>query len=72
MRIVVSGQEKNLDRAVTISTLLQELQVLMPDMVSVSVNGNFVPREEYGTRATAEGDEIEFLYFMGGGAVGVY
>jgi sulfur carrier protein len=37
-------------------------------MVSVQVNEEFVDREEFATLQLNEGDEVDFLYFMGGGA----
>jgi sulfur carrier protein len=37
-------------------------------MVSIQLNGNFVVREKYTTTQLKEGDEIDFLYFMGGGS----
>ena len=34
----------------------------------VQVNEEFVDREEFATLQLNEGDEVDFLYFMGGGA----
>jgi sulfur carrier protein len=39
----------------------------MPEAVSVQLNGNFVKRENFSTTHLKENDEVEFLYFMGGG-----
>ena len=47
--------------------LLELENVEMPEYVSVSINEEFVQREDFGTRTVSDGDEIEFLYFMGGG-----
>lgn len=52
---------------VTVSELIKAEGVEQPDMVSVQVNGDFLTRDEYVTKTLAEGDEIDFLYFMGGG-----
>jgi sulfur carrier protein len=46
---------------------LIKLNKVQPDMVSVQINGTFVPRDRYETTALQEGDEVDFLYFMGGG-----
>ncbi|KKL73906.1 hypothetical protein LCGC14_2070200 [marine sediment metagenome] len=43
------------------------MNVKMPEMVSVEVNGTIVPRPEFDATSLAENDKIEFLYFMGGG-----
>ena len=37
-------------------------------MVSVQLNGEFVAKENFGGTALKEGDAVDFLYFMGGGA----
>ncbi|MDR1865803.1 MAG: sulfur carrier protein ThiS [Bacteroidales bacterium] len=38
-----------------------------PEMVSAQLNGEFVAREQYDAIAIREGDEVDILYFMGGG-----
>jgi len=42
-------------------------KVEQPDMVSVQLNGEFVPRDRFAATVFQDGDEIDFLYFMGGG-----
>jgi sulfur carrier protein len=32
------------------------------------LNGEFVERANYGNASLKENDEVDFLYFMGGGA----
>ena len=39
-----------------------------PDYVTVTVNDDFVERDDFETTKLNEGDAVEFLYFMGGGA----
>ena len=39
-----------------------------PQYVTVTVNDEFVDRAAFDTTALKEADEVEFLYFMGGGA----
>ena len=43
-------------------------KVLQPDMVSVQLNEEFADRDEWEKIQLKEGDKIDFLYFMGGGA----
>ena len=47
--------------------LLEQENVEMPEYVSVSINEEFVKREDFDKRIVEDGDEMEFLYFMGGG-----
>lgn len=69
MKIKVNGKEQTFDGAqVSVAELLKICKVSQPDMVSVQLNGAFLKREDYGATAVREGDEIDFLYFMGGGA----
>lgn len=72
MKIQVNGNDVTLDTAPTIQELLVLQKAEMPDYVSVQVNDDFVPRAEFGTRHVADGDTVEFLYFMGGGQCEVH
>jgi sulfur carrier protein len=69
MNLVVNGKQTNTNDGLTVSQLLVEQSVKMPQMVSVEVNGQILKRSEYDQRALADGDKVEFLYFMGGGNV---
>jgi len=66
MRIKVNGKEEEIKDG-TILDLLRTKEI-QPSMVSVELNSKILDREEYATARIQEGDEIEFLYFMGGGA----
>ena len=39
----------------------------MPEYVSVSINEEFVESDKKESTVLKEGDNVEFLYFMGGG-----
>ncbi len=68
MKLKVNGEEKSIEQEkVTVTELLDINEVEMPDMVSVQLNGEFVNRENYPSTSVNEGDEVDFLYFMGGG-----
>lgn len=68
MKFKVNGEEKSIEQEkVTVTELLGISEVEMPDMVSVQLNGEFVNRENYPSTSVNEGDEVDFLYFMGGG-----
>ncbi len=68
MKLIVNGEEKffNIEK-LNISELLKLSDVKNPDVVSVQVNGRFFSKEQYVTTLLNEGDEVEFLYFIGGG-----
>ena len=69
MIIKVNGESQTTDVApLTVAALLSRNSVQQPELVTVQRNGEFIEHEEYATTLLADGDEIDFLYFMGGGA----
>ena len=64
-KIIVNGEDQEVQLPVTVSELIKLNDVLQPEMVSVQVNEEFVEREDYDTTQLNEGDSIDFLYFMG-------
>jgi len=68
MKLTVNGKEQCVDQdPISVTDLLKICAVDQPDMVSVQHNGEFVNREDFGNTPVKDGDEIDFLYFMGGG-----
>ena len=67
MKIIVNGQETEYSDSLTISELLIEQKVKMPEMVSVELNGEILRRNKFDQTALNKNDKVEFLYFMGGG-----
>lgn len=68
MEIILNGEAKSLEGdRLSVSELLKKMNVQMPEMVSVELNGEFLEREQYETSVVSDGDKVEFLYFMGGG-----
>ena len=67
MFIMVAGNRKEVKEGLTLSELMELEQVEMPDYVTVSVNDEFVEADARVATILKEDDQIEFLYFMGGG-----
>jgi len=67
-KIRVNGKEQEIEVPVSLIDLIKKNNVEQPEMVSVQLNGEFVLRENYGLVKVHEGDEVDFLYFMGGGS----
>ncbi len=67
MQIKVNGASQEIEAGLNIAGLLVRNQVEQPDMVSVQLNGEFVLRDRAAATVLKEGDEVDFLYFMGGG-----
>ena len=68
MKLIINGDAKEIKDGVSLPELLMIENVEQPDMVSVQLNDEFVRQEEHKNVVLKEGDEINFLYFMGGGA----
>ncbi len=68
MKITVGGEKKDVTDDITVAALIEQEQVETPQYVTVSVNEEFIKSGTFETHVLKEGDEIEFLYFMGGGA----
>jgi sulfur carrier protein len=67
-KISVNGREQEVEVPILLIDLIKKNNVEQPDMVSVQINGEFVLRENYTTTQINDGDEVDFLYFMGGGS----
>ena len=67
-KIYVNGDAQEVSLPLNVSELIKQSDVQQPDMVSVQVNEEFAEREDWEKIQLKEGDKIDFLYFMGGGA----
>lgn len=70
MKIVVSGKAVEVEDALTVLQLMDQLAVETPQYVTVAVNNAFLPLASYESAVLREGDAVEFLYYMGGGCDG--
>ena len=69
MTITVAGNQKEYEDGLKLTALIEKEEVENPEYVTVTINDNFVERESFGDTVLKDGDTVEFLYFMGGGAV---
>ena len=68
-KIYVNGDVQEVSLPLNVSELIQQQNVLQPEMVSVQVNEEFAEREDWESIQLKEGDKVDFLYFMGGGTL---
>jgi sulfur carrier protein len=69
MQITVNGEKNELKEIeVNLLELLELRKVESPEMVAVQLNGEFVEMDNYPSTYLKSGDDIEFLFFMGGGS----
>lgn len=68
MRIIVNGKADEWDgTAISIADILIKNNVKKLEMVSVQLNEKFINQDQFTTTNAKENDEIDFIYFMGGG-----
>jgi sulfur carrier protein len=69
IRITANGKTLELSGELSVTQLLTEVQVEMPEYVSVQLNDEMILRADFDKTLVKEGAVVEFLYFMGGGSL---
>jgi thiamine biosynthesis protein ThiS len=67
MLLTINGEARSFETALTIAALLDQLN-LKQDRVAVEYNRTLLPRTEWAATSLAEGDTLEIVQFVGGGA----
>jgi thiamine biosynthesis protein ThiS len=67
VRIILNGEEREIPSGLTILDLLEHLK-LNPERVAIERNREVVPRAMWATVEICEGDRLEIVHFVGGGA----
>jgi thiazole synthase len=67
MRLTVNGEERVADAPLSLTQLLDDIG-LDTGKVAVERNLEIVPRSSYDATALADGDRLEIVHFIGGGA----
>ena len=65
--IKVNGESQEVVLPMTVEELIKNNNEENPELVSVQVNEEFLDRNDYARRQVKDGDEVDFLFFMGGG-----
>ncbi|HCL81568.1 MAG TPA: thiamine biosynthesis protein ThiS [Nitrospiraceae bacterium] len=66
MRLKVNGEDREFNGK-TVLELLQELEII-PERVAVEVNLKVIKRADFENHPLNDGDRVEIVYFVGGGA----
>ena len=67
----VAGNKKEVADGLKLTELFTLENVETPEYVTVSLNEEFVPSDKVAETVLKDGDNVEFLYFMGGGSYGI-
>ena len=69
MIITVAGEKKEVKDGITVAELIVQENVETPEYVTVTINDEFIEKEQFESTVIKETDNVEFLYFMGGGSL---
>ena len=72
MQITVGGQNKNYPDGITLLQLTEKEKIENPIYATAVVNEDYVRFDDFASVVLADGDTVEFVYFMGGGSNGTY
>jgi sulfur carrier protein len=72
MNLHINGEETTIEAALggdpfTLASLIESL-AMKPDRVAVELNRDIVPRDRWPETLLKDGDRLEIVHFVGGGA----
>lgn len=65
MQVKINGKPEDVQGCSILDLL--KAKSIEPQMVAVELNDKMLEREHLGTTHLKEGDQVEFLFYMGGG-----
>ena len=65
MQVKINGKSEEVQGGTVLDLL--KAKKIEPQMVAVEVNDKVLDREHLGSTTLNEGDQVEFLFYMGGG-----
>jgi thiamine biosynthesis protein ThiS len=66
MKLIINGEPKS-SSAETLAALVEQLG-MKPDRVAIELNREIVPRDRWAQTTLRDGDALEMVQFVGGGA----
>ena len=67
LTVMVNGKAASVAAGTTLAQLLAQRKI-RPDVVTVELNDAMVERARFGGTALQQGDRLELVFYMGGGA----
>ena len=67
MKITVAGRERAYPDGATLLDVTQAENVENPRYITAVVNDDYVRYDDFAAAVLQDGDNVEFVYFMGGG-----
>ena len=67
MKLIINGEEREFNSPLTLSGLVEQLG-MKSDRVAVELNYAIAARDSWSSTPLSEGDRLEIVHFVGGGA----
>jgi thiamine biosynthesis protein ThiS len=67
VKVILNGEERQIETGSTVHGIIAELG-LKPERVAVELNGIILKRANWSSTVLVEGDKVEVVHFVGGGA----
>ena len=67
INITLNGKEQQIQSGLNVSDLLLKWKI-RAELVTVEVNDTILQKLDYDTTGLKEGDNVEFVFYMGGGS----
>ncbi|HLK08584.1 MAG TPA: sulfur carrier protein ThiS [Candidatus Angelobacter sp.] len=71
MTLHINGEQRDFPDGLTVAALVAQLG-MKQDRVAVELNLEIVPRTQWETTVLKDGDKLEVVHFVGGGAAGQF
>ena len=68
IKILLNGKPNEIKTGMTVTDLLTKWR-MRPELVTVEINEHILQKLDYETTEIKPGDEVEFIFYMGGGAI---
>lgn len=67
MHLQLNGEQRDFPDGLTLAALVEHLG-MKPDRVAVELNMEIIPRANWQNTQLKDGDKLEIVHFVGGGA----
>lgn len=67
MDLIINGESRTFDAISNVAELIDKLGI-KGDRIAVELNRYIVPRVQWAASALKDGDKLEIVHFVGGGA----
>ena len=67
IKIILNGKPSEIQAGMSVMALLTKWKI-RPELVTVEVNEHILQKLDYETTTVMQGDVVNFVFYMGGGA----